>query len=85
MVTARATAADGTELVLLGLTRENVTRLVAGSPIHVSAATHPGFPLNLKILICFGETVGALTESLRPVIDGATKIIAVLATDPSIQ
>ncbi len=77
MITARATGDDGTEILLLGVTRENIRRLTAGQPIRVSAETHPGFPDNLRVFIVFGETEHALAETLKPFIGEETKVIAV--------
>ena len=76
-MTARATGADGTEIILLGLTRENLARLAEGQPIRVSAEQHAGFPPNLVITILFGETERAIIEQLRPLIGDGTKVVAV--------
>ena len=77
MITARATGEDGQEVLLLGVTRENIRRLTAGQPIRVSAETHPGFPDHLRVLIVFGETERTLAETLKPFIGEQTKVIAV--------
>jgi hypothetical protein len=77
MITAIATGADGRRVVILGLTRENLTRLVAGKPIHVSAEVHAGFPTDLSVAIFFGETERAITEQLAPLIGDETKVVAV--------
>jgi hypothetical protein len=77
MITATATGEAGMRIILLGLTRENVTRLMAGEPIRVSAVHHAGFPTDLSILLCFGETERALVEQLKPLFGDDTKFIAV--------
>jgi hypothetical protein len=77
MITATATAADGRQVIVLGITRGNVERLMAGQPIHVGADTHPGFPVNLAITIFFGETERTLTDQLKGLIGETTKVIAV--------
>jgi hypothetical protein len=77
MITAMATGDGGKQIVILGITRANVTRLLAGQPIYVDAATHPGFPTDFNIAIFFGENERAITEQLKPLIDPATKVIAV--------
>jgi len=77
MITARATGADGKEIVILGVTRENLTRLADGQPIRVSAEQHAGFPPNLVVTIIFGETERALLEHLAPLIGADTKVVAV--------
>jgi hypothetical protein len=77
MITAIANAADGKRIILLGISRENVTRLTAGRPIHVSAETHPGFPADLVITIAFGETERHLVDQMKSVITEDTKIVGV--------
>lgn len=77
MITATATGANGEEIILLGITRENVTRLMKGQPIRVTAETHPGFPVNRVIMICFGETERTLTEQLKSSISDETKVVMV--------
>jgi UDP-N-acetylglucosamine enolpyruvyl transferase len=84
MMTAVANA-DGTRIVLLGLTRENVRRLTAGQPIRVAAVSHPGFPTDLKILITFAETDRELGEAIREVCDDQTQIVTVPRTPPREQ
>jgi len=76
MITTRSTGPDGQEIILLGITRGNVEQLMKGRPIRVSAATHPGFPLNLSFLIVYGETERALVDALKPMIGADTKLIA---------
>jgi hypothetical protein len=80
MITATATGANGQQIILVGVTRENVKRLMKGQPIHLTAASHPGFPEHLAITICFGETERSLTEELRELIGPETKVIAVPKT-----
>jgi hypothetical protein len=77
VITARATGDDGKEILLLGVTRENIRRLMDGQPIRVSAETHPGFPESIRVLIVFGETERTLAEALKPLIGEETKVIAV--------
>lgn len=87
MMTCVANADDGTRIVLLGLTRENVRRLTAGQPIRVAAVSHPGFPLDLKIMITFAETDRELGEALRAadVVSDDTQIVTVPRTPPREQ
>lgn len=77
MITAIANGPDGRRIIMLGITRENVTRLIAGKPIRVRAETHPGFATDLVIGILFGEDEHALTEMLKPFLSDETKIVAV--------
>lgn len=66
MIVARAKGGDGAdEILLFGLTRENIKRLVAGNPIRIAGASHGGgVPEGWKVLIVFGETEDALTDAL---------------------
>lgn len=77
MITAIAKGPDGKRIIVLGITRENVTRLIEGKPIRVTAETHPGFATDLVIGILFGEDEHALTETLKPFLGDETKIVAV--------
>lgn len=77
MITAVANADDGRTIILLGISRENINRLTAGSPIRVSAETHPGFPADLTFLVVFGETERSLTEDLKSLISDKTQIVGV--------
>lgn len=55
MMVGRGTS-DG-EWLLLGLSRENINRLLAGEPIRLHASTHgEGIPKDWTISIVFGET-----------------------------
>jgi hypothetical protein len=77
VITARATGEDGTQLIVLGVARENIERLVQGQPIRVDAAHHPGFPEKLRVVIFFGETRDDLAKALEPFIGADTKVIPV--------
>jgi hypothetical protein len=77
MITAVAKANDGTRIILLGVSRGNVTRLTAGQPIRVSAASHPGFPDDVTVMIVFGETESWLVDQMKDVIGHDTKIVGV--------
>jgi hypothetical protein len=77
LITAVANNDDGTQIIILGITRGNLDRLVAGEPVMVRAESHPGFPPGLRIAIFFGETERDLTIALKPLIKDDTKIVAV--------
>ncbi len=65
MIIARATGADADEILLLGVTRENIDRLLKGFPIRITSETDgAGVPLGWKIMIVFGETERAISEAL---------------------
>jgi hypothetical protein len=54
------------ETVVLGLSRENVERLIAGQPIRITKESHgvelPGIP---RLVIVFGETEKAIADELN--------------------
>lgn len=77
MIVATATGENDTRIIVLGVSRENITRLTAGQPIRVDAAHHPGFPADTAIMIIFGETERAITEQLGALIGPGTKVVAV--------
>lgn len=68
MLKARSTSKkDGRPLVILGLSGENVTRIVAGEPLVVDMA-EMGLP-PMEVAIIYGRTEQAILENLRK--DGA--------------
>jgi len=76
MITAIATGDDGKRILILGVTLENVRRLMAGDPIVVDGITHPGFPPNLAITVLFGETEGTLLKWLEAIMHpDQTKVV----------
>lgn len=77
VITAIANSPDGKRIIVLGITSENITRLIAGKPIRVTAETHPGFADDLVIGILFGKDEHALTEMLKPFLSDETKIVTV--------
>ena len=67
MVIAQTTTDDHTFL-LLGLSRVNIERLMAGQPIKISRATHgTAIPENLTLSLLFGETEQAIAKTLNDV------------------
>jgi hypothetical protein len=80
MIIARArNDEDGTEILLLGLTRRNVDELLKGHPVRITSATHgPGVPLGWTIGIVVGETEAAIAAELRRtgLITADTKVVA---------
>lgn len=66
MIVARAKAdGDDDEILLFGLTRGNITRLVGGEPIRITATSHGGgVPEGWKVLLVFGETEEAISDAL---------------------
>lgn len=81
MLIARGTSEsdDGKkgELLILGLTNENIRRLVQGKPMKLTRETHgEGVPEGWEIAILFGRTEDDLAQMLREAgaIDADTKI-----------
>lgn len=66
MIKARGEAKDGNLLLLLGLSGENITRLVAGEPVYIGASelVGMGFPA-LHIGIVYGKTEQAIMKQLH--------------------
>lgn len=78
MIVAKFTTDEGNRGLILGLSRENINRLVAGKPIHVTRKTHgPGIPEGWTIDIIFGETEMEMQQQFRDagVIGPDTKVI----------
>lgn len=66
MIKGVVAKADGTIVLVLGLSGENVTRLAAGEPIHVAASdmANMGFPRS-EAIIMYGKTEQAIVDQLR--------------------
>jgi hypothetical protein len=68
MIIAVGTGADSpARTLLLGVTRANLAAVVAGRPIHLHAGTHPGFPVDLELVIAFAETDRELVAAVLSV------------------
>lgn len=70
MISARGEV-DGAPLLLLGLSKLNIERLMAGKPIKLNGNA-VGF--NGEIIIMYGETEEAMKLALSPAIDKDTVI-----------
>lgn len=64
MIRASAKGDDGTTHIALGLSRENVNRLVAGQPIRVTGAS-VNCPAISTIIVFFGENEAVMAEDMR--------------------
>jgi hypothetical protein len=57
---------DKEQLILLGLSHENIRRLMKGEPMRITRATHgDGVPDGWVIIIDYGETEQALAAKLK--------------------
>lgn len=66
MIKGAGKTALGLPVLFLGLSGENVTRLAAGEPIHVSVAdmARMGLPA-MEVVLGYGRTEDDITASLR--------------------
>lgn len=67
MIIARGSTSEGKDLLLLGLSNENLRGLVSGKPIKLNAETHPGMPEGLTIGIIYGQTEREMYNELRKI------------------
>lgn len=69
MVIGRASKNEGeSEILIIGLSKLNVARLLSGSPIFMNRKTHGvGLPEGLEICIMYGETEEAMTKQMAEV------------------
>lgn len=63
MIRAKSIQANGRVLLLLGVDRENITRLTAGQPIFVDGDKH-GLDLDFDVGVLFGETLQDVINEL---------------------
>jgi hypothetical protein len=64
MIRAKATAPDGSHVIVLGLSQENIKRLTAGQPIRVTGESI-STPEIASILIFAGGTEQGMEAMLR--------------------
>lgn len=62
---------DDGKLIIIGIEPENIERMRKGFPMRISKETHPGYPLDVAIVICVGEP-DELYRQIKPhMADGA--------------
>jgi len=67
MIIARGTK-DGNDVLILGVSDENVVRLVKGEPIHIRRITHgDGCPDGWEIFLVHGKTERDIVAGLKAV------------------
>jgi hypothetical protein len=66
VIKGMASRPDGTRILVLGLSGENVTRLAAGEPMHIAAAelAAMGFQ-SFEVVITYGKTDQVIVDQLR--------------------
>jgi hypothetical protein len=73
MFIAGAMLHDDEQLLILGLSRENIRRLQEGQPIDLSQKTHGvAMPRGLKICIFAGETEESMRQQMADLIGPTT-------------
>lgn len=60
------------KLILIGLSKENLTRLQKGEPIRCTEKTH--YLEGMELFIWYGETEAAMAEQLKQYIGPETEI-----------
>lgn len=66
MIKAGGRTGRGEPLLILGLSGENVTRLAAGEPIHISSAQLKAMGLPpMVVAICYGRTEQDIIDEMR--------------------
>lgn len=73
MIKATSKMKDGRPMLLLGLSGENITRMMANEPVSVDVGKLPGMP-KMQIVIMAGKTEEEIADRLRAagLIDGDT-------------
>jgi len=82
MIIARAkrSSPEG-QVIILGLTQENIVHLLDGKPMAINRKTHgDGVPEGWEILIVFGISNSDIANTLRPATNSETKVRAFPST-----
>ena len=71
MIKARGSTVGGNPILVLGLSRNNITSLQEGRPIHITAAelVSMGLPPSMEIMVMAGDTEQSIAASLGMAID----------------
>lgn len=73
MIRANAVGRDGKQVLILGLTGENLDRLRAGQPVHVEAGSvHPD--VQVGVILLAGETEHQMMNDMRALIGPQTRM-----------
>jgi len=71
MIKATMRTKEGKDILLLGLSGENVRRLKDGKPIHINGSE---MGLGNDIVIMYGETEAHLYKELQPMVGAETDV-----------
>jgi len=69
MIKATMQTNEGKDILLLGLSAENINRLKEGKPIHIAGDE---LGLDNDVLLVYGETEAHIYKELQPMIETAT-------------
>lgn len=66
MIKGRLERQDGKTILLLGLTKENMSRLLDDQPIHIATEhlAEMGLPTDMEVLVIGGESEASISEQL---------------------
>jgi hypothetical protein len=74
MIIARGSE-GGEEMLVLGLSQENIKRLQDGKPMYLTRATHgDGIPEGWRIMIFTGKDETAMANMIKPFCSAHTQI-----------
>lgn len=66
---------DGTQVLFMGLSLENIRRLVQGKPMVITREAHgEGVPEGWEILVVYGETEDDIVEMMKPALNPGVEI-----------
>jgi len=65
MVIARGSGDNGEEVLIIGLSKENIGWLELGRPISVNSDKNPGVPKGWSICILYGKDEREIEKTLR--------------------
>jgi len=71
MIKATMQTSEGKNILLLGLSKENVNKLKLGKPIHVTGSE---VGLENDVLLVYGDTEAEIYKELQPLIGTTTRV-----------
>lgn len=71
MIKAKMESNDGRGMLLIGLSRENVTSLKEGKPLHILGSD---LGLENDVLLIYGETEDTLFNDLKPYLSAESHV-----------
>ena len=77
MIKATMETGEGKNVLVLGISAENVIRLKEGKPIHI---TGEELGLECDVLLVYGETESQIYQDLQPMMGADTSVEPVIKT-----